>query len=161
MSRALAKQLGDRLEADVVERYDALEAVPDVDDDRYDARTTDLLVGGHDIRMLAVVAVAPDTPVEIKFTSARINCGKRGRWYIKRRAHEWLLANDGVYHLGIYDPATGDPVAELVAPVAVVDTAINSWITASGDRSEQEYAQLAWSVLVDPSVIEGEAGGVA
>lgn len=157
MSRAQAKLLGDRLETDTISRHDELEVVPDVEDDRYDARTTELFVGGHGVRMLAVVAVESNTPVEIKFASARINCGSRGRWYIKRRAHEWLLANDGVYYLGVYDQETGDTVSNLVVPASVVEAAISSWITASDDRCEQEYAQVTWSVLIDP--IQVEPGG--
>lgn len=152
--KAAAKRAGDAAEAAVIQRLDALEAVPDTEAEHYDARTTRALT--YDNCTLAGAVDCPEgTPVEIK--SVAVVYGKssaNGRFYLRARQHEHLRAREGFY---VFAVCTPDPNRELLAvkavPAAHVDVLVSSWIDVDGDRAEEAYAQLAWTRLFDESEV--------
>lgn len=161
-----SKEMGDRLETALVDRIDPFERVSDDDVTWHDARTTAPMTASERLPMRGLVVVVPaGTPVEIKGARLRISDGastRRGRFYVKKRAHDRLQAAAGVYLLAVYctDTATSDPVrARLVVLASALEVFEPSWSAVDDTtRTEQEVAKLPWSAVFDPTAIEPEEG---
>ncbi|ELY99899.1 hypothetical protein C482_09023 [Natrialba chahannaoensis JCM 10990] len=154
-----SKASGDALEAELVQTINALEYVGDRTATWHDARTTALLEPAHSLPFYGVVVVEPETPVEIKGCQIETSNGDsttRGRFYVKRDAHEQLLEAAGMYLLVVYTPRPGLPqVARAIVPATIVDELLTGrWYEVGGSRSESEVAKLAWSHVIDPASVD-------
>ena len=158
------KASGDALEADVVQTVDALEYVGDQTATWHDARTTTLLEPSESLSFYSIVVVEPDTPVEIKGCQVETSNGSRstrGRFYVKRAAHERLLEAAGMYLFVVYVPRPGLPqLARALVPASIVDELLRGkWYDVGGSRSESEVAKLTWSHVIDPETVDSSRGG--
>ncbi|AXR78479.1 hypothetical protein [Natrarchaeobaculum sulfurireducens] len=158
-----SKASGDALEADLIQQIDALEYVGDRTATWHDARTTTLLEPSEWLPFYSIVVVEPDTPVEIKGCQVETSNGSRstrGRFYVKRAAHERLLEAAGMYLFVVYVPRPGLPqVARALVPASIVDELLRAkWYDVAGSRSESEVAKLTWSDVIDPGTVD-LAGG--
>ncbi|AXR77687.1 hypothetical protein [Natrarchaeobaculum sulfurireducens] len=159
-----SKASGDALEADVVQAVDALEYVGDRTATWHDAKTTTLLEPSEWLPFYSIVVVEPDTPVEIKGCQIRTSNGSRstrGRFYVKRAAHERLLEAAGMYLFVVYVPRPGLPqLARALVPASIVDELLRGkWYDVGGSRSESEVAKLTWSHVIDPKIVDSVGGG--
>lgn len=170
MSRADAKANGDSLQASTINAFDALAAVPDDEAEWHDAKTVALLTPANDLRFQSTCVLERGTEVEIKACQYKIGNGsnktRTGRWYIKKRAHERLLAVGGAYLLLVY---TGNKQDEddvltvherVVIPASIVDELITTWSNPGDGRDEQAVARVPWPyVLPQDSVQAAVADG--
>jgi hypothetical protein len=158
VSRAVSKQIGERLEEIVVDAADELQAatVPDsfdgADEDYwYDAEPEVALFASEQVPMLGICVIEPGQPVEIKAASATISSGTRscaGRFYLTRGQHERLVAENGVYLFAIYtEEDDGDPelLGLLAVPAVIVEEELRSTWYCVDWRSD--YYQLSASRL--------------
>ena len=152
-ARSASKHAGDAVETAVVGRVPEIEAVPDSEAEWCDARVVEAWLPPASVPLL------PDVPVEIKAARVRLASGRRGRFYIRRRQHERLLAEGGVYVFAVYEETSGRPIRGLrVAAADAVDALLpDGWTDVDGPRSETGYRQLAWSRLLDTVTVEGDA----
>jgi len=154
-----AKAAGSRVEADVIDRFDALRYVPESEATWHDAETVALLAPerADRLRFGGIVVVEPGTPIEVKGSQVETSNGDRstpGRWYVKKSAHQSLLAANGVYLLVVYTPNRHDHLARIVVPASILDEHLRGrWYEVAGDRSEEEVAQLAWPHVLDREVV--------
>lgn len=158
-----SKDAGDRIEHEVVLRIPELRAVSDRTADWHDATADAPITVGH-VDMRGIVLVDEGVPVEIKGAQRRISNGAntcRGRYYIKRRAHDQLAEAGGVYAFVVYDPRSrlgDDPIlATVFVPARTVNEFVTAWSPVAGDRSEQAVAKVPWSRVFDPETLEPEA----
>ncbi|SIS14537.1 hypothetical protein [Natronorubrum thiooxidans] len=154
-----SKASGDALEAEIVQTVDALEYVGDRTATWHDAKTTAVLEASQSLPFYGIVLVEPETPIEIKGCQIETSNGDRstrGRFYVKRRAHDQLLEAAGMYLLVVYLPRPGLPqVARAIVPATIVDELlVGRWYDVGGSRSEQEVAKLAWSHVIDPMGVD-------
>jgi hypothetical protein len=156
VSRAVSpKDSGEQVEATVIQQVDGLEPAPGRD--TFDARTTAVLDPRTTDARFATPLLEPETDVEIKAAQTRLASGRRGRWYVRKRQHERLLAASGAYLLVVYAPTfpTHDVRAQLVIPASLVDERLpDGWTGVDGDRAEEGYRQLAWSAFIDPDGVQ-------
>lgn len=151
------ERVGDRIEEVARDQFPLDEPGDglDLDSDRLDAVFVD---------DYGMSASAGDV-VEVKGTVATNSCGARGRWLVKRRAHEALIEVDrddddrrkAWYVLVVYSPSPRDvdDVDELsVERIALlrartVDALLDavSWVETG--RGRQEQAQLRWTHVFD------------
>lgn len=143
MSSRQAREIGEELEWTVYQAEDDLNLVGDGEAQWYDARRDD------------------GTPVEIKGCAFRIpdsGSTRRGRFLIKRAAHEHLREADGRYRFAVYLRDGREIVIIVDVPADHVDDVIgDAWMAAPVDRSYDEYAQIVWASLIDPERLEGES----
>ncbi|WP_121743868.1 hypothetical protein [Natronorubrum halophilum] len=154
-----SKASGDALEAVLIQTIDALEYVSDHTATWHDAKTSTLLEASRSLTFFGIVLVEPETPIEIKGCQIETSNGDRttrGRFYVKRAAHEQLLEAAGMYLLVVYLPRPGLPqVARAIVPATLVDELLaGRWYDVGGSRSEQEVAKLAWSHVIDPAGVD-------
>ncbi|ELY97900.1 hypothetical protein C481_18230 [Natrialba asiatica DSM 12278] len=154
-----SKASGDALEAELVQTIDALEFVGDRTATWHDARTTSLLEPDESLPFYGIVLVESETPVEIKGCQIETSNGDRstrGRFYVKRAAHEQLLEAAGMYLLVVYIPRPGLPqVARAIVPATLVDELLaGRWYEVGGSRSESEVAKLTWSHVIEPAGVD-------
>ncbi|PGF15820.1 hypothetical protein CP556_06625 [Natrinema sp. CBA1119] len=154
-----SKASGDALEAEIVQVVDALEYVSDHTATWHDAQTTAVLEASRSLPFYGIVLVEPGVPVEIKGCQIETSNGSnstRGRFYVKRAAHEQLLEAAGMYLFVVYIPRPGLPqVARAIVPATLVDELLaDRWYEVGGSRSEQEVAKLAWSHVIDPAGVD-------
>jgi hypothetical protein len=161
MSVESAKAAGSRVEADVIDRFDALRYVPESEATWHDAETVALLAPerADRLRFGGIILVEPGTPIEVKGSQVETSNGDgstAGRWYVKKSAHQSLLAANGVYLLVVYTPHRHDHLARIVVPASILDEHLRGrWYEVAGDRSEEEVAQLAWPHVLDREVVVG------
>ncbi|MBZ6495630.1 hypothetical protein [Natrinema longum] len=153
------KASGDALEGEIVQAVDELEYVSDHTATWHDARTTAVLEASHSLPFYGIVLVEPAVPVEIKGCQIETSNGSRstrGRFYVKRAAHEQLLEAAGMYLFAVYLPRPGLPqVARAIVPATLVDELLSGrWYDVGGSRSESEVAKLAWSHVIDPAGVD-------
>ncbi|QCW04747.1 hypothetical protein [Natrinema pallidum] len=153
------KASGDALEGEIVQTVDELEYVSDHTATWHDARTTAVLEARHSLPFYGIVLVEPDVPVEIKGCQIETSNGSRstrGRFYVKRAAHEQLLEAAGMYLFVVYLPRPGLPqVARAIVPASLVAELLSGrWYEVGGSRSESEVAKLAWSHVIDPDGVD-------
>ncbi|MFC3957150.1 hypothetical protein [Halovivax cerinus] len=158
------KASGDAIEASLIQEIDALGYVGDRTATWHDAVTTGLLEPSTTLPFYGIVVVETETPIEIKACQVRTSNGSRstrGRFYVKRQAHEQLLDAAGMYLLAVYVPRPGLPnLARAIVPATLVDELLRGrWYDVAADRSEQEVAQLAWSHVIDPETVDESRGG--
>lgn len=159
MSRARrsSKAAGEAIEAEVLQAVDALTYVGDSTAEWHDARV-DGLLDGTDTHLGSTPLLETGTPVEIKAAQRRLADGRRGRYFIRQRQHERLVAEAASYLFAVYDPHARDVLAMLVVPASIVDELLpDGWTGVDGDRAETGYRQLAWSRLLDTETVEGSA----
>ncbi|SEQ04354.1 hypothetical protein [Natrinema salaciae] len=154
-----SKASGDALEAEIVQVVDELEYISDHTATWHDARTTAVLEACQSLPFYGIVLVEPDVPVEIKgcqIETSNGNSSTRGRFYVKRAAHERLVETAGMYLFVVYLPRPGLPqVARAIVPATLVDELLSGrWYEVGGSRSEQEVAKLAWSHVIDPASVD-------
>lgn len=154
MSGATSKRAGEAVEGEVIQRYPELEYVPDADAHHYDARVSRLLCPSDALPFVGMCLLEVGTPVEIKSTMVVYGeAQSRGRFYLRRKQHQRLVDESGVYLFAVCKPQPSRPViGAKVVPATTVGGLVSSWIEA-GDRAD--YAQLAWSRIFD----EAELGG--
>ncbi|MXR20772.1 hypothetical protein [Halobacterium bonnevillei] len=156
-ARASSKAAGEAIEAEVLQAVDALAYVGDSDAEWHDARVNGLL-DGTDTRLGSTPLLANGTPVEIKAAQRRLNSGQRGRYFIRQRQHDRLVAEAAAYLFAVYDPRQQRVLALLAVPASIVDELLPAgWTAVDDDRAEEGYRQLAWSRLFDPETVEGSA----
>ncbi|WP_408957255.1 hypothetical protein [Natrinema sp. 74] len=153
------KASGDALEGEIVQAVDTLEYVGDRTATWHDARTTAVLEPDQSLPFYGIVLVESGVPVEIKGCQIETSNGDRstrGRFYVKRAAHEQLLEADGMYLFVVYLPRPGLPqVARAIVPATLVDELLSGrWYEVGGSRSEQEVAKLTWSHVIDPAGVD-------
>ncbi|MEY7849551.1 hypothetical protein AB7C87_10190 [Natrarchaeobius sp. A-rgal3] len=154
-----SKASGDALEAHLIQSIEELEYVGDRTATWHDARTTTLLEPTTSLPFFGIVLVEPDIPIEIKgcqIETSNGNRSTRGRFYVKRGAHDRLLEAGGMYLLVVYLPRPGLPqVARAIVPATIVDELLSDrWYEVGGKRSENEVAKLAWSHVIDPAGVD-------
>ena len=73
---------------------------------------------------------------------------RRGRYFVRRHAHEALLDADGLYAFGVYDPALKErnPIALTLVDAADVEDLGLTWCSNGGGL---EAARLNWSEVFD------------
>lgn len=148
MSRAIAAQLGEAVECEVIARTDFdLDPVPDARATWFDA-------------------LRDGTPVEIKGTIPRTGRAdnRAGRWWIQEDAHRRLLAAEGDYLLAVVRPTytrTGlDARVVLSAhlPAWWVDDRLRGWYS-SGQNScaSDRHTKLPWTAVFDAPIDDVDA----
>lgn len=153
------KQSGEAIEALVLERVDGLAPATDADRQGFDAVADATLCPRTTNVRFATPVVEAGTEVEIKACQTRLASGSRGRWYLRERQHERLLATGGAYLLVVYAPTF--PRHEVrgmaLVPASLIDELLpDGWVAVEGDRAETGYRQLSWSrVLESGDVQEG------
>ena len=147
---AASKDAGEAVETNVITRVPEIEAVPDTEAEWCDARVIEAGLPPTSVPLL------PGVPVEIKAARVRLASGRRGRFYVRRRQHERLVAEGSVYVFAVYEETSGRPIRGLrVAAADAVDALLpDGWTDVDGPRSETGYRQLAWSRLLDTVAIE-------
>jgi hypothetical protein len=148
-----SKAAGKRVEAEVVQVVDGIEPVSD-DDARADSRATTAMYPSQDLPFSSICVVESGTPVEIKSAMVRATAAnERGRYYLRRDQHEFLLNQRAVYLLAVCKPTPQREIlSKRIVPAAVVNEFRHPWKTPD-DRPA--YDQLAWSVLIDSRRING------
>ena len=157
MSRAVSKQIGERLEEIVVDAADELQAatVPDSfdgaeEDYWYDAEPEVALFASEQLPMVGICVIEPGQPVEIKAASATISSGTRscaGRFYLTKSQHERLVEANGVYLFAIYAETDNDPelLGLLAVPAVIVEDELrDTWYEV---EHRSDYYQLSASRL--------------
>ena len=96
--------------------------------------------------------IADETKVEIKACLRVQSDGQRGRFYIREKQHRYLLDNDGVYLLTVYDvgvekirhvdPEEVSIAGFVIASAETIERVRNKWYETSG---RENYTQIAWS----------------
>ncbi|MCD2205304.1 hypothetical protein [Halobacterium sp. KA-6] len=160
MSRARqsSKAAGEAIEAEVLDLVPALQYVGDSTAEWHDARVSGLLDGSGRVTLGSTPLLENGTPVEIKAAQRRLNSGARGRFYIRQRQHETLVAESAAYLFAVYDPRDQRVLAMLAVPASIIDELLpDGWTSVDGDRAEVGYRQLAWSRLLDTETVEGSA----
>lgn len=161
MSSALRspKVNGDALEADTCQGIAALEYVPDGTAEWHDAKIAVQRSPDERLPYYGICVAEEGTPVEIKGCQYAVSNGDgqtKGRFYIKRRAHDRLVSEGGLYLLVVYLPRQGLPqLARVLVTAEIVDELLEGrWSTVAGDRSEQEVAKLSWGDVIEPESVD-------
>ena len=157
MSRAVSKQIGERLEEIVVDAAHELQAatVPDSFDGAdgdywYDAEPEVALFASEQVPMVGICVIEPGQPVEIKAANATISSGTRtcaGRFYLTKSQHERLVEANGVYLFAIYAETDNDPelLGLLAVPAVIVEDELrDTWYEV---EHRSDYYQLSASRL--------------
>jgi len=152
---ASSKEIGDRLENEVIQLVPGLEWIPDSEDEHIDAVTVDAVWPSDDLHLGGICVIEPDTRIEIKSTTVRLTSGQRGRFYIRQKQHEMLLDDGAAYVFAIYAPGSYDVICLAGVPATVVDGRLPSWRDL--DRGET-YTQLSWSSVINPEIVPREGG---
>lgn len=151
------KRAGENAEANVLDRVPELRYVSDRTAEWHDAEVETLFEPPHDaVTFYGINLLAVGTEIEIKAAQFRYASGQRGRWYIRKRQHERLLAEGGAYLLAVYDPRTGDVLAMAVVPASLIDELLPDGWTPRRDRAEEGYNQLGWARVLDPEEVGSE-----
>ena len=148
-----SRHAGDNAESAVLEAVPQLEYVPDTEAEHYDARATAPIEATDVLQLGELSELEENDRVEIK--SAMVVYGQnqaRGRFYLRRGQHERILEDGGIYLFAVCEPTPDRDVICLKALCASeVDGLVSSWIQPAG---RAEYAQLAWSNVIDPETVE-------
>jgi hypothetical protein len=97
-----------------------------------------------------------DREIEIKAARVEMSSGRSGRFYIRQRAHEALTERDGIYALAVYSLDADQEIeieAVEILPSATLGSLLGSWSRV--DRpGEEAVAKIAHSSLriLDPAV---------
>jgi len=157
MSGAVSsKRGGENAESAVIQRHPELEYVGDSEARHYDARVSQLLSPSPTLPFVGMCVLEVGTAVEIKSTMVVYGSAQtRGRFYLRRKQHQRLVDEAGVYLFAVCEPRPARPViAAKVVPATSVGGLVSSWIDG-GDRAD--YAQLAWSRIFDETELRGSS----
>ncbi|MCG1002619.1 MULTISPECIES: hypothetical protein [Halobacterium] len=155
-ARTSSKAAGEAIEAEVLNLVPALRYVSDTTAEWHDARVAGLFEPSDRVTFGSTPLLADGTPVEIKAAQRRLASGARGRFYIRQRQHETLVAESAAYLFAVYNPRDQRVLAMLAVPASIIDELLpDGWTSVDGDRAEKGYRQLAWSRLFDPDTVEG------
>ncbi|MFC7047319.1 hypothetical protein ACFQH6_19590 [Halobacteriaceae archaeon GCM10025711] len=106
--------------------------------------------------------LAAGTPVEVKSCQARVEDGsstRRGRWWIRKGAHDQLVEVGGEYALAVGGPDTGIHRTVLVS-ARTVDRLIEqhaTWSPTGSSHSAEAAARLPWTAVFAEADLQ--AGG--
>lgn len=153
------KRRGLKIEASVIEAFDALGTVPDHAREWHDAITVGLLAPSASLRFGGICVVERGTPVEIKGTQCWTSNGSKrtdpGRWYVKRHGHDQLVAHNGVYLLVVYSTPQ-DHLVRIVVPASILDEHLRDrWHDTDQAGVASRAAKLSWRTLLDERVVLG------
>lgn len=139
----------------MLQEVPALSYVGDATAEWFDARVEGLLAPSNRLPFVDILVLEDGSEVEIKAAQRRLASGGRGRYYLRQRQHERLVAAGASYLFAVYNPHTERVLSMLVVPATVVDRLLpDGWTAVEGDRAEEGYRQLAWSNLFDPAEVE-------
>lgn len=160
ISTAPPKQQGDAVESLVIRTVDGIGHVPDAVAEWFDFVVTDRLEAGNGVPFRSDrLLVERGTRGELKAAQRYTSNGddeRRGRFYVKRSAHEHLLAVDGVYLLAVYRTDVVDALdALLLVPARLVDGYLGDWYRVSSRSWSGQAKKIAWSRFLDPADVEG------
>lgn len=116
-----------------------------VDDDMIDGRTVDAIEtdGGHTV-------VEPETPIEVKACRIEVSGGRSGRWWLRKRNHETLVEDDGVYALGVYDERAETVRRLSLVGASTMDILVEGrWCDAGSRHETRQCAQLPWTEVYE------------
>jgi hypothetical protein len=152
MSRASSKRGGENAASEVIQRFPELEYVPDTDAQHYDARVSELLCPSTALPFVGICLLEVDTVVEIKSTMVVYGSAQsRGGFYLRRKQHQRLVNEAGVYLFVVCEPRPSRPlIAAKVVPATSVGGIVSSWIDG-GDRAD--YAQITWGRIFDENEV--------
>lgn len=97
-------------------------------------------------------------PIECKSCWVRYDSRqRRGQWWISRANHERLVSAGGWYILSVVDPGTEYILRMSLVEAPVVDRLIDErWTNCGrGGQTVEQYRQLPWSAVFDPSETPG------
>lgn len=142
MSVAENRDRGLDVEDEACQRY-PVEPASDARDDWHDLEfTADL-----ELDVVDDVLVEKGTLAESKSCYDHYR-DRRGRWWIRRGAHEQLLDADGVYLLSVVDRDTGGVLRTALVEASTVDQLIDRWWDCgNGGQTAKQYRQLPWSKI--------------
>lgn len=154
---ALARQVGESAEAEVVQVIDGLRSVPDATAEFHDAVVESPITPSHECPMVGICLLEPGVCVELKSTIPWYDLGtQRGRFQVRRGQHQRLLEDGGVYLFAVCVPERQRrPVAMKVVPATTVDHEVVdglAWISAGADR--EDYCQFSWSRVFDEQEVD-------
>lgn len=154
-----SKHAGDRAEAAVIQAVEELEMVPDDEDEHVDARLVATIDPDESLRTIALPVLEQGTLVEIKSCSVVITKDQsRGRFYLRRKQHEYLREQGAVYLFAVCEPRPQRSIIGLKAAAATsVDDVVPSWRDPGDGRPV--CAQIAWSKTFDEEEIGGGSDG--
>ncbi|WP_415381452.1 hypothetical protein [Halosimplex sp. TS25] len=157
-----SKKRGDSVESAVINADPGIEYVGDSEATWHDCRTIQCLSPCYERPFLGIPVIESGTPGEIKSACVVRSNGdydRSGAWYIKRQAHEKLLEAAGFYILVVYAPRPETPILRsVIIPASLLDEHLDGrWYDVDADRSENEVAQLTWTVLIDRENVPGSA----
>ncbi|WP_332898730.1 hypothetical protein [Haladaptatus sp. CMSO5] len=128
--------------------------------DWHDAVATEGVQTGPETRTPGLVVLREGAPIEIKACRARMTDGastRRGRWWIRERSHERLLAAEGAYVLAVYDPDCVDSIRRLaLLDARTVDSLIETWSPCGASHHAEYAARLPWSRVFDSLDVEAK-----
>ncbi|WP_136688648.1 hypothetical protein [Halorhabdus amylolytica] len=160
--RSTPKDQGTTLQEEVIGAVDGLEAVPDDVVEWCDAIAVDAISPSEQLPALGLPVIERGTRIEIKGAQIETSNGTHttpGRWYVKRAAHERLLARRGVYLLVVYQPLHGVESA-LLAAASTLDTILDEhWYSVDCERSEDTVAKVSWPTLIARDDVNPDVGG--
>ena len=156
---AISKEIGETVEYQVLD-------IPAVDlsarDVPYvDAVATDI-IDLTDLGDGFTGELPKDADIEIKSAAYRISNGGstcRGRFYLKKKAHQWLIDHDGYYLFIVHDFSRS---LSMLAGKVVKASDINpTWSDVDGRRSEGKVAKISWGTVIEPETVAGPGGDEA
>lgn len=159
------KDAGELVASNVVGIVPQVDAVPDSTAEWYDAIVVEAIEPSLGLSLIDLDVVDVDVPVEIKAAQLRLASSQRGRFFVRKRQHERLVDEGGVYLFAPYVPngalpvralaiATAEHVDALLAECQDGDTG-DGWVDMGARRCEVGYRQLTWSNVLDPRIVEG------
>lgn len=159
---AYAREVGDDVEFEVVSSIPELDYAED-ESAHYDARFTTAFTiddAPEWARFEGILGVEPDTLAEIKAANLTQSNGDRttsGRWLLKGRdngQHAYILANNGVYLLTVYEETQDGREIRGLAVISARDLDAllrGHWYDV--DRCEGTHARLGWPHILDDSEV--------
>lgn len=157
MSMSISPKVsGDTVEGIVCDRVPELSYVTDRAAVWHDACVDVVLEPCDELHFVGINLLEVGTAVEIKAAHVEYSNGRAGRFYIRKRQHEKLLAEGGAYLFVVYGlrGATHEIIAMAVAAATTVDGLLSDGWTTRPERSGEEgYRQLAWTRIIDPEEV--------
>lgn len=156
------KDAGELAASNVIGIVPELDPVDDSTAEWFDAIVVDTIRPSLGLSLLDLDVVEPGTEVEIKAAQLRLASGRRGRFFIRKRQHERLVDEGGVYLFAPYVPDGALPIRALAIATAVYvdelfDDLGDGWVDMGRRRCEVGYRQVTWSNVLDPTIVEGIA----
>ena len=156
MSLARSKRIGESVEGAVIQAVPELDPVADRDA-HVDAEVVETIDPRPDLPTVGLAVVERGAAIEIKSCGAVVTTSQqRGRFYLRRQQHEYLLDVAGSYLFAVTPPHKRTPLAMKIVPATAVADVLSSWIDPDG---REPYAQVSWSRIFDVAEVDPDAGG--